>query len=63
MNMISVSPSTIAAIGYEGGTLTVAFHSGRIYNHPGVPESVFHGLINASSKGVFYNKNIRGRYR
>ena len=61
--MILVNSSAIRAVGYDGSMLTVEFHTGRTYNHPGVPESVFHGLITASSKGVFYNKNIRGRYR
>ena len=64
MNMISVSPSAIAAIGYHGGTLFVQFHtSDKIYSHLGVPESVFHGLMNASSLGAYYNRYIRGRYR
>ena len=41
MVMISVSSSAIRAIGYDGSTLAVEFHNGRIYDHPGVPESVF----------------------
>ena len=61
--MILVNSSAIRAVGYDGHTLTVEFLSGRIYNHPGVPEVVFHGLINASSIGSYYNRYIRGRYR
>ena len=60
--MISVSSSAIAAIGYENGTLAVRFHNSGTYNHPGVPYSVYAGLINASSKGAYYNTHIRGRY-
>lgn len=48
------------AIGYDGYTLTVEVHSGRVYDHPGLPESVFHGLMNASSKGAFYKRHIAG---
>jgi KTSC domain len=46
-----------------GYTLSVEFHSGRIYDHPGVPESVFHELMDALSKGGYYNQFIRGRFR
>ena len=62
MSMISVSSSAIAAVGFDGGVLTVVFHSGRVYDHPGVPYAVFAGLMNASSKGAYYNAQIRGRY-
>jgi hypothetical protein len=61
--MISVSSSAIAAIGYEGGTLYVTIHTGRTYPHPGVPYPVYAAFMHASSKGAFYNRHIRGRYR
>jgi hypothetical protein len=61
--LIPVNSSAIRAVGYDGYTLTVEFHSGRIYDHPGVPEAVFRGLMNASSMGAYYNQRIRGRYR
>jgi hypothetical protein len=63
MLMIRVNSSAIRAIGHDGYTLSVEFHSGRVYDHPGVPYSVYEGLMQASSKGAFYNRNIRGRYR
>ena len=63
MSMIAVSSSAIAAVGYDGHTLTVEFHSGRVYDHPRVPYSVYDGLMRASSKGAYYNRYIRGRYR
>jgi hypothetical protein len=62
MVMIRVNSSAIYAVGYDGYTLAVEFHGGRIYDHPGVPASVFYGLMNASSKGAYYSYNIRGRY-
>ena len=61
--MILVNSSAIRAVGYDGSTLTVEFHSGRIYDHPGVPHSVYVEFMNASSLGVYYNRYIRGRYR
>ncbi|HTB83366.1 MAG TPA: KTSC domain-containing protein [Candidatus Sulfotelmatobacter sp.] len=58
-----VNSSAIRAIGYDGNTLTVEFHTGRVYDHPGVPYSVYAGLMQASSMGAYYNQHIRGRYR
>jgi len=63
MIMIGVDSSAIRAIGYDGYILSVEFHSGRVYDHPGVPESVYRALMNASSIGRYYSLNIRGRYR
>lgn len=63
MVMISVQSSAIRAVGFDGSTLTVEFHGGRIYDHPGVPYEVYAGLMNASSMGAYYNRHIRGRYR
>jgi hypothetical protein len=61
--LIPVNSSAIRAVGFDGYTFTVEFHTGRIYDHPGVPPSVYREFMNAPSKGVFYSKNIRGRYR
>lgn len=63
MSMIPVNSSAIAAIGYEAGLLAVTFHNTGTYFHPGVPYSVYAGLMNASSMGAYYNRFIRGRYR
>lgn len=62
-SMIAVQSSVIRAIDWADGTLTVVFHSGRSYDHPGVPYSVFRDFLNACSKGAFYSREIRGRYR
>ena len=62
-SMILVNSSAIRAVGYDGSTLTVEFHSGRVYDHPRVPYSVYDGLMRASSKGGFYNRHIRGKYK
>jgi hypothetical protein len=61
--MIPVNSTAIRAVGYDGYILAVLFWSGRVYNHPGVPEWVFHELMDATSKGGYYTRRIRGRYR
>lgn len=59
-----VNSSSIRAVGYDGHTLAVLFHTSEtVYEHPGVPYSVYDGLMRAASKGAFYNRHIRGRYR
>ena len=63
MILTPVNSTAIRAVGYDGYTLTVEFHSGRVYDHPHVPYSVFEGLLNASSKGAYYNRYIRGKYK
>ncbi len=64
MSMTSVDSSAIRAIGYDGHWLFVQFWtSDTIYAHPHVPYSVYLDLMQAESKGAFYNQNIRGRYR
>ena len=64
MTLISVQSSAIRAIGFDGQTLYVLFWtSNTIYSHPGVPYSVYVGLMQASSKGWYYNAHIRGRYK
>ena len=60
--MIEVASSTIRAIGYHGGTMTIEFRSGRVYDYPDFSYSVFEDFINATSKGEFYNQHIRGKY-
>jgi hypothetical protein len=61
--LIPVNSTAIRAVGYDGYTLTVEFRSGRIYDHPGVPHSVYVEFINATSLGAYYNRYIRGHYR
>jgi hypothetical protein len=64
MVLIPVNSSSIQAVGYDGYMLAVLFHtSDTVYEHPGVPYSVYLGLMQASSMGAYYNRHIRGRYR
>lgn len=62
MNMIPVSSSNIASIGYENGTLYVAFNRGGLYTYSGVPESIYHGLMSASSHGSYLASHVKDIY-
>jgi hypothetical protein len=64
MDMIRVSSSAIAAVGYDPTTMRMKIHfvQGHTYDFCRVPAHVFNGILNATSKGAYYNDHIRGRY-
>jgi hypothetical protein len=57
--------SVISAFDYEPDQcrLTVLFTSGRIYVYDEVPADVADDFDRAVSKGAFFNRYIRDRYR
>ena len=64
MNMIAVSSSSIAFIGYDAEhmTLRIQFREGGVYDYHGVPEMVYQQFISAPSKGRYYARFIKGRF-
>jgi hypothetical protein len=56
--------SVIRAMHYDPGskTLRVIFLSGAIYDYKEVPERVYENMKAAPSKGIFLNREIKGRY-
>ncbi len=62
--MTAVQSSNLAAIDYDpwSGTLTIAFHSGGVYEFYNVPPSEYHGLMNASSHGGYFHAYIKDQY-
>ena len=65
MEMINVSSSNVASVGYDedGSTLQVEFNNGTTYQYFDVPENVFSGLRDAGSVGGYLAANIKGTYR
>lgn len=63
MRMIPVSSSNIRSIGYENNTLYIQFNNGSVYAYYNVPESVYAGLMNASSHGKYHAAYIKNTYR
>jgi hypothetical protein len=65
MDMINVRSSAIYAIGYDPETarMKIRFHNSGTYDFCHVPERVFQQLLNASSKGDYYHRHIKGHYR
>ena len=65
MEMVPVSSSNIAAVGYaeDSQTLQIEFNNGTRYQYFDVPERVFTELRDAGSPGGYLASNIKGVYR
>ena len=59
---LSSSMITRATYDPETETLSVQFTSGRVYDYPDVPISVYMGLLEADSPGRYFHANIGGVY-
>ncbi len=58
--------SRVASVEYATADRTddsSAVRSAAIYRYFAVPQAVFEGLIAAESKGVYFNRNVRDRFR
>ena len=54
--------SCIKAAGFSHGYLTIQFQDDSMYTYEGVDASTWRGLKISTSKGWYYNKNIRNSY-
>jgi hypothetical protein len=56
--------AVIAAYDYDAGTetLTIRYHSGKVYNYLKVPEKIFKEMRATMVKGIWFNRHIKGRY-
>ena len=63
--MIFVDSSNIEAIGYDDNSqeLHVQFLSGSCYVYYNVPREIFNNLMDAPSKGSYFNREIKGVYQ
>ena len=64
MDMIRVSSSAIASVGYDPSLqrMQVKFNQGKTYSFCRVPQRIFDGLLAAGSKGSYYDSHIRDKY-
>lgn len=55
----------MTAVGYDPSTrkMKITFKQGRTYDFCGVPPAIHLGLMNAGSKGTYYDQMIRDRYQ
>lgn len=58
-----VQSSDLYSVGYQSGTLEIAFNSGGVYQYYNVPYSLYLGLMSASSHGKYFHAYIKNGYR
>ena len=65
MLSIPIESTTLTSAAYDpaGQVLRLEFRSRAVYCYFDVPPVVYQELIAAESKGSFFNRNIRGRFR
>jgi len=59
-----VSSSNLRSVGYDlkSGTLEIKFHESGIYQYFNVPESIYNKLMEAHSKGAFFDEHIKPKF-
>jgi hypothetical protein len=64
MHRESVLSSNLSGVGYDSSsrTLEIEFVSGRIYRYQDVPQGTYSALLEAPSKGQFFNREIRDHF-
>ena len=65
MDVTAVESSTLATIAYDRSRelLQLEFNSRAIYQYFDVPTTVHKALLCAPSKGSYFNRAIRGKFR
>jgi hypothetical protein len=63
--MLPVESSTMTGVEYDDETreLDILFSSGKTYRYFDVPAEVYAMLLDAESKGQYFNEEIKGAYR
>ena len=62
---IPVNSSWISDVAYHEGLrfLEIRLNNGKEYLYPDIPKKVFEDFMQAKSKGEFFNRIIREKYR
>jgi hypothetical protein len=62
--MPNVQSSMMTRVDYddEACELDVTFTTGKIYRYSNVPCEIYEGLLDAESKGQFFNQNIKDAF-
>lgn len=65
MNFISLDSTTLHKVAYDNNKclLCLQFQNQALYCYFDVPMIVFEELLRAASKGLYFNRCIRGRFR
>ncbi len=65
MMRVEVDSSLLRWVDYfpDERRLQLGFRSGEVWDYFDVPDSTYHGLLDAESKGGYFNRQIRRRFR
>lgn len=60
----AVESSSVTFVGFDASlpAMEIEFAGGAVYRYFAVPAAVHAALMDASSKGVFFNLNVRAKY-
>jgi hypothetical protein len=60
-----VTSSNISSVGYDKATqvLEIEFKGGSVYQYFDVPETIYNGLLAASSVGSYFHAHIKNVYQ
>lgn len=64
MDRLIVESTVIFAVGYDAkrGDLEIQFKEGGVYLYLGVPAPLYLELMNADSKGAFFDEKIKNQF-
>jgi hypothetical protein len=64
LQTVTVESSALAKVAYDHqrATLQVEFRDGAVYQYFDVPVLNYHGLLQANSKGDYFNRHIRNLF-
>ena len=62
--MVAIRSSSLAQVAYDRhqSILRVQFRDGTAYEYDGVPLTPYLDLLQADSKGAYFNRHIRNHY-
>jgi hypothetical protein len=65
MDSVPVQSTTLKAVAYDDchNLLELQFQDGAVYHYFGVPAQTHQQLLDADSKGGYFNREIRGRFQ
>ena len=63
-DVVRVESESLHAVGYapETQTLLIIFRNGSTYRYLRVPDALYRGLLEAASRGRFFNNSIRSLF-
>jgi hypothetical protein len=59
---VEVESNHLKDVSWEGGTLTIEFRDGSVYDYSDVPVGIYQELLGASSKSAFFRSAIKGNF-